>query len=125
MARTDQEKILLWLFAALSVLTSFAAIFYGIGVVTGPNQAKGLAVFAYVTIAYGMGNLSVLSLAWTTREKWAIAVIRLLVLCYLGVFVMDALRSGFESVTQLAGIALVALLLGTNYLAVKKAVARN
>ncbi len=119
------DKMLFWLFAALSGLTSFAAIFYGLGVVTGGNPSQGLAVFAYVTIAYGMGNLAVLSLAWTTREKWSIAVIRLLALCYLGVFVMDALRSGIQNATQLAGIVIVALLLWTNYMAVKKAVERN
>lgn len=120
-----QEGLLLAGFVILSVLTSFAFIFYSMGVITGGSASRWLVVFAYVTGGYGLGNIAVLSLAWNTREKWALEVHKLIALCYLGVFTMDALKAGFRSGYEIFGILVLALVLWANWLAVKKVILRD
>ena len=112
-------------FVILSVLTSFAFIFYSVGVITGGSASRWMIVFAYVTGGYGLGNIAVLSLAWNTREKWALEVHKLIALCYLGVFTMDALKAGFSSGYEIFGILVLALVLWTNWLTVKKVIQRD
>jgi hypothetical protein len=120
-----QEGLLLAGFVILSVLTSFAFIFYSMGVITGGSASRWLVVFAYVTGGYGLGNIAVLSVAWNTREKWALEVHKLIALCYLGVFTMDALKAGFRSGYEIFGILVLALVLWANWLAVKKVIQRD
>jgi hypothetical protein len=120
-----QEGILLAMFAILSVLTSFAFIFCSVGVITGGSASRWMVVFAYVTGGYGLGNIAVLSAAWNTRAKWAPEVHKLIALCYLGVFIMDVVKAGFNSGYEVFGILVLAFVLWTNWLAVKKVIQRG
>jgi hypothetical protein len=120
-----QESLLLAGFVIFSVLTSFAFIFYCVGVITGGSASRWLVVFAYVTGGYGLGNIAVLSLAWNTREKWTLEVHKLIALCYLGVFIMAGVKAGFSSGYEIFGILVLALVLWANWLAVKKVVQRD
>lgn len=119
-----QEGILLAMFVILSVLTSFAFIFYCVGVITAGSAARWMVVFAYVTGGYGLGNIAVLSAAWNTRAKWTPEVHRLIAICYLGVFTMDVVKAGFESGFEVFGILVLAFVLWTNWFAVKKVIQR-
>jgi hypothetical protein len=120
-----QESILLAMFVILSVLTSFAFIFYSVGVITGGSASRWMVVFAYVTGGYGLGNVAVLSAAWNTRAGWAPDAHKLIALCYLGVFIMDVVKAGFSSGYEIFGILVLALVLWTNWLAVKKVIQRD
>jgi hypothetical protein len=120
-----QESILLAMFVILSVLTSFAFIFYSMGVITGSSASRWMVVFAYVTGGYGLGNIAVLSTAWNTRAKWAPEAHKLIALCYLGVFIMDVVKAGFSSGYEIFGILVLALVLWTNWLTVKKVIRRD
>jgi len=120
-----QEGILLAMFVILSVLTSFAFIFYSMGVITGDGASRWMVVFAYVTGGYGLGNIAVLSAAWNTRANWTPDVHKLIALCYLGVFIMDVVKAGFSSGYEIFGILVLALVLWTNWLAVKKVIQRD
>lgn len=119
-----QESILLAMFVILSVLTSFAFVFYGLGVITGLSTSRWMVVFAYVTTAYGLGNIAVLSMAWNTRAEWAPAAHKLIALCYLGVFILDVAKAGFGSGYEIFGIIMIALVLWANWFAVKKVIRR-
>jgi hypothetical protein len=120
-----QEGLLLAGFVILSVLTSFAFIFYSMGVITGGSASRWLVVFAYVTGGYGLGNIAVLSAAWNTRAEWAPDAHKFIALCYLGVFIMDAVKAGFSSGYEIFGIFVLALVLWTNWLTVKKVIQRD
>lgn len=109
----------------LSVLTSFMLTFYGMTVIMSGGAARGAMTFAYVTIAYGLGNLAILSLAWSSREAWAITVSKLFALIYLGVFAVDRFRSGLQGMQGLAGIVLLVVILAANWYAVKSVVERK
>jgi hypothetical protein len=119
-----QEGVLLAMFVILSVLTSFAFIFYSVGVITGGSASRWMTVFAYVTGGYGLGNIAVLSAAWNTRAEWAPAAHKLIALCFLGVFIMDVVRAGLSSGYEIFGILVLAFVLWTNWLAVKKVIRR-
>lgn len=119
-----QESIVLAMFVILSVLTSFAFIFHGVGVITGGSAPRWMVVFAYVTGGYGLGNIAVLSAAWNGRAKWAPDVHKLIALCYLGVFIMDLVKAGFSSGYEILGIPILAFVLWTNWLAIKKVLQR-
>lgn len=119
------ENIVMAGFIALSVLTSFFFTFYGVNIIMSVNAPNQVLTFAYVTIAYGLGNLAILSLAWSTREKWALAVIKLFALIFFGVLIMDTLIAGFKPGTDLIRIPFLGLILWTNWLSVKKVVERN
>lgn len=109
----------------LSLLTSFMLTFYGISIVMSGNATSKALTFAYVTIAYGLGNLAVLSLAWSSREAWAVMVSKLFALIYFGVFVIDRVRYGLQDLQGLASILILAVILAANWYAVKTVVNRS
>lgn len=120
----QQDKTLLIGFIVLSVLSSFGFIYYGVGVISDKMASQWLSTFAYVTTAYGMGNVAILSLAWNTRSNWAPNVNMLLGISYLGVFVMDAFKIGIQGPLEMVGILGVAVVLWCNWMTVKKVVER-
>jgi hypothetical protein len=120
----QQEKVLLISFIVLSVLSSFAFIYYGVGVISDVMASRWLTIFAYVTTAYGMGNMAVLSLAWSTRSSWAAHVNMVMALSYLGVFVMDVVNIGIQGGLEIVGILGVAVVLWCNWMTIKKVVER-
>lgn len=109
----------------LSVLTSFLFTFYGMTIIMSGAASQKSAVFAYVTTAYGLGNLAVLSIAWSSREAWAVTVNKLLSLCYLGVFIMDRVRSGMDGGLEIVGLLILVIILCTNWFAIKSVVERK
>ena len=118
------DTLIMYGLMGLSVLTSFFLTFYGMNVVMAETAQRGAEVFAYVAIAYGLGNLAVLSIAWTSRESWAEKAIMLFALCFLGVFIMDMMRKGVQ-VESLAGLLVLGVVMLGNWLAVKKVVERE
>lgn len=120
----QQDRILLATLVILSVLTSFAFIFYSVGVISAGDAPRWEGAFAYVTAGYGLANVAVLSLAWNTRGEWVAGAHKLLALCYLGVFIMDRAKAGINSLAEVAGILILALVLRANWLAVKKVLQR-
>lgn len=118
------ETILRALFILLSVASSFALVFYGISLLSGSDTGLHLSTFAYVTMAYGLGNIAILSLAWRSRPQHATTVYQLIALCYFGVFVIDTLRGGLESSTEIVGLLLLAAVLCSNGIAISKVVDR-
>lgn len=110
---------------ALSVLTSFFSTYYGVTTILSGTPSDNALVFAYVTIGYGLGNLAVLSLAWSSREAWSVTVIKLFALIYLGVLVMDTVRNGLQGSSGLIRILILAGVLYANWYAIKKVVERE
>lgn len=111
--------------ALFSALTSFMFIFYGVGIILSDGRlSQPLALFAYLTAGYGLANIYLLSFAWRSRVKWAVAANQLIALCYLAVFAFDRIQGGLDNPLEIAGIMVVALVLGLNWLAVKKLVER-
>jgi hypothetical protein len=84
-----------------------------------------VTVFAYVCIAYGLGSLAVLSLAWSSREVWAVTAIKLFGFCFVGVCVIDFFRKGVQDTLGVAAIIIVVIAASANWLAVKKVVERD
>ena len=82
---------------SLSILSSFLFILYGMNIIMSEKVAGGVVVFAYVSIAYGLANVAILSIAWSSREAWATGANKFIALCYLGVFVMDTINAGLKS----------------------------
>ena len=110
---------------ACTVLTSFFLTFYGVNVVMSEAAPGGNQTFSYVTIAYGLGSLAILSLAWSSREAWCVKVIKLFALCYLGVVVMEMFRDGLQGVSEIVPLLALAAALCVNWLAIKKVVERD
>lgn len=109
----------------LSALSSFTFIFYGMNIILSDNSANGLMMFAYVTTAYGLANISILSIAWSSREPWAKGASKFISLCFLGVFVMDTINKGMKSGLGAIGIVVLFLILCANWLAISKVVDRD
>jgi hypothetical protein len=107
-----------------SVLTSFMFVSYGMNVALSPMPARWLLIFSYVTIAYGLANIAVLSIAWSSRERWACEINKLIALCYLGMFLVNMVKTGFNA-RMLVFFLAVALVLAVNWFAVKKVVSRS
>jgi len=120
----SSEKLFMVGLALFSALTSFMFVYYGIGVISGAGLSQHQAIFAYVTAGYGLLNIYILSFAWRARVNWASPANKLIALCYFGVFMFDRFNAGFKSGLQIAGIAVLALVLALNWLAVKKLVDR-
>lgn len=118
------DPILLAGLLVLSVLTSFALVYYGMTVIMAGQTAGSQAIFAYVTTAYGLANIAILSLAWSSREAWSRVAHKFVALCFLGVFIMDTVMAGAAGVQEIAGILVLALVLWCNGLAVNKVVDR-
>ena len=109
----------------LSVISSFLFTFYGMTIVMSEVAAAQTPVFAYVTIAYGLGNLAILSLAWSSREAWASTVNKLIAFCFFGVFIMDMfIRKSSGGLEALGGLIL-AVILCANWFAVKAVIERE
>jgi hypothetical protein len=109
---------------ALSVLTSFLFISYGMNIIMSDKAAHGILTFAYVTTAYGLANIAILSIAWSSREPWATGASKFIALCYLGVFIMDMINAGMKSVFGAVGILVLVLVLCLNWFAVKTVIER-
>ncbi|PLX86744.1 MAG: hypothetical protein C0614_03660 [Desulfuromonas sp.] len=120
----QHETILRVLCVVLSLLSSFALVFYGISLIGRATPGLHLSVFAYVTIAYGLGNIAILSLAWTSRVAGASMAYQLLALCYFGIFVVDTLKGGIGASNEVIGLLLLAAILYSNGLAIRKVVER-
>ena len=110
---------------SLSVMSSFFFTFYGINSMMTDQFVNENPTFAYITLAYGLGNLAVLSLAWSSREVWAVTAIQLFALCYFGVLIMDLILSGQSSLFYIGRIVLLSFILYLNRMAVKKVVERS
>ena len=121
----NRDYILMIGLIALTVLSSFFLTFYGVNIVMSGTAPDATLTFSYVTIAYGLGSLAILSLAWSSREVWCVTVIKLFALCYLGVVLMDILRDGLQGVEEIILVLPLAVVLGANWLAVKKVVERD
>ena len=119
------DTILMYGLSGISILSSFLFVMYGMNIILSDTAAHGLMVFAYVTTAYGLANVTILSLAWSSREKWASTANKFIALCYLGVFVMDMLNKGMKSHLGAVGILVVAVILLANWFAVTKVIERD
>lgn len=119
-----QETILLFGLLILSALSSFLFVMYGVNVINSGRE-PWVTTFAYVTVAYGLGNIAILSVAWSSRDVWAAAANKLIALCYFGVFVMDSVNAGIKSSAEILAIMLLALILLANWFAVKKVIERS
>lgn len=119
------DTILMYGLSGVSIISSFLFIMYGMNIILSDVAAHGLMVFAYVTTAYGLANIAILSLAWSSRESWADGANKFIALCFLGVFVMDMVNKGMKSPLSAAGILFVALILTANWFAVKKVITRD
>jgi hypothetical protein len=114
----------MYLFLALSLLSSFAFVYYGVNVISGGMATQWLTTFAYVTAGYGLGNIAILSLAWNSRSSWAVNANMVIAFSYLGVFVIDAVNLGVDGPMELIGILMVALILWCNWMTIKTVIAR-
>jgi len=121
----NRDYILMIGLIALTVLTSFFMTYNGVSTVMSGIATGSTLTFSYVTIAYGLGSLAVLSLAWSSREAWSVTVIKLFALCYFGVVVMDTFRDGLLVGLDIIRILALAVVLCVNWLAVKKVVERD
>lgn len=121
----QHDTILMYGLSGVSIISSFLFIMYGLNIIMSEVAAQGLMVFAYVTAAYGLANIAILSLAWSSREAWAETANKFIALCFLGVFVMDMVNKGMKSHLGVFGILFVALILLANWFAVKKVVSRD
>ncbi len=109
----------------LSGLTSFIFISYGMNIILSDDAAQGALVFAYVTTAYGLANVAILSVAWSSREAWSNGASKFISMCFLGAFVMDTINAGMKSPLGAVGILVLVLVLVANCFAVKKVVERD
>ena len=109
----------------LSGLTSFMFISYGMNTILSDNAAQGALVFAYVATAYGLANVAILSIAWSSREAWSNGAIKFISMCFLGAFIMDIINAGMKSAFGVVGILVLVLVLFANCYAVKKVVERD
>ena len=109
----------------LSALTSFVFISYGMNIILSDNASQGTVVFAYVTTAYGLANIAILSIAWSSREAWSNGAIKFVAMCFLGAFIMDTINAGMKSAIGVVGILVLVLILVANCYAVKKVIERD
>ena len=109
----------------LSILTSFMFILYGMSIIMAKSVVSGFLVFAYVTVAYGLANVAILSLAWSSREAWSHGASKFITMCFLGVFVLEMMNAGMKTPLGALGILVLVLVLWANCYAVKKVVDRD
>ena len=108
----------------LSVLTSFMFIFYGLGVIMSQGATRPAEIFAYVTCAYGLANIAILSIAWNSRERRSTAVSKLVALCFFGVYIMNRFMAGLQP-ADFAGVLILAVVLWFNFFAIRRVVERR
>ena len=121
----QHDSILMYGLSGVSVVSSFFFIVYGMSIILSEATAQAGLVFAYVTTAYGLANVAILSLAWSSRESWSDGANKFIALCFLGVFVMDMVNAGMKSRFGVLGILFVALIMLANWFAVKKVITRD
>ena len=121
----NRDYILMIGLIAFTVLTSFFLTYYGVNIVMSGTAPGGTLTFSYVTIAYGLASLAILSLAWSSRETWCVTVIKLFAFCYLGVVIMDMFRDGLQGAQEVIPVLALAFVLCANWLAIKKVVERD
>jgi hypothetical protein len=119
------DTIIMFGMIAFSALTSFLFVSYGINIIMSPSPPAWAMTFAYVTTAYGLANIAILSISWSSRQPWAVVANKFIALCYLGAYIMDTVKDGLKSSLEVVGILALAMVLLTNWLAVKKVVTRN
>jgi hypothetical protein len=108
---------------SLSILTSFWLVYYGMNIIMS-GKAHEIMIFAYVTTAYGLANIAILSVAWSSRDAWASGASKFIALCYLGVYIMDTINSGMKSSMEVFGVLILAVVLGVNWFAVRMVIER-
>jgi len=116
----NQEVILRTGFAIFSAISSFAFIFLAVSTLTGNDTTQWLKAFSYVAGGYGLANIYILSWAWRNRADWPMLANKFFALCFFGVFVVDAISQGVDSLMEIIGILGLASVLWINWLAVKK-----
>lgn len=119
------DTFLMFGLIGISVISSFLFVMYGMNIILSGHSTQALLTFASVTTAYGLANVAILSLAWSSRESWADGANKFIALCYLAVFVMDMVNAGMKSPVGVAGILFLALILLANWFAVKKVITRT
>ncbi len=108
-----------------SGLTSFAFVYYAVGIWTADYAPEWSRVFAYVAAGYGLGNIYILSWAWRSRGTGPAWANKLIALCFFGVFLMDMWKTGVESGLEYVGALGLAGVLFLNWFAVKKITGRG
>lgn len=122
---TSTEKFQLYGLMLFSVISSFIFVFYTVNVYFSDTATTWLKGFAYVTGGYGLLNIYVLSWAWNSRSEWSVKADIMLAGCFLGVFIMNALRDSFYGgLTGVAAVIVLAVVLYINVQAVKKVCGR-
>lgn len=111
------------LFSIISLIVSLCFIFYGVSVLPGGEVSPWLAVFGYVTIAYGLLSFAILACSYQYRSLWCITTSQVSAAGYLIVYVF-AVSAGLETGLGFSGILVVALALWCNWFAIN-AVVRN
>jgi len=124
MSRKHQELLLARGFAVLSVLISFACVYYSVGVLNSPDATRWLRIFAYLAGGYGLANIYLLSLAWRLRAPWTAWASKLFAFCFVGAVAADALRDGFGGVHEAALLLVVAAVAWVNWFTVTRAIGR-
>jgi hypothetical protein len=120
------DKFLLYGFAIFSITTSFLCVFYAVTVNFSTDASQWLKTFSYVAGGYGLFNVYVLSWAWRTQAELAPKIDMVIAACFFGVFVMDSVREGFTGgMATVGGLFGLAIVLGINWLAVKKSCQRH
>lgn len=109
----------------LSVLTSFAFIFYGMNIIMEGTAVRGVMIFAYVTTSYGLANVAILSVAWGSRNEWSNGASKFIAMCYLAVYALETMNAGLKGPLGVVGILVLVLILFGNCYTVKKVVERG
>ena len=118
---TKQDKLLIYGFAAFSLLTSFFFVFYAVSINFSGTASHWLKTFAYIAGGYGLMNIYILSWAWRSGAAWTSKANLLIAACFFGIFTMDTIRAGFqEGMTGLGGLLGLGFVLALNWFTIKK-----
>ena len=117
----SKDKVLRYGFALFSLASSFLLVFYAVSVYFGGTASAWLQIFAYVVGGYGLLNVYTLSWAWRSKSRAASQANLLIAACFLGIFIMDTLRSSAANPVGIAVICGLAAVLVINWLAVNRA----
>ena len=120
MTMKTQNTIFTTGLAVFSGLTSFAFVYYAVGIWTAVSVPQWSRAFAYVAAGYGLGNIYILSWAWRSCGEGPARANLLIALCFFGVFLMNMWMGGVETGLEYLGALVVAAVLWLNWFAVKK-----
>lgn len=115
----NQDTILRTGFAAFSVISSFAFVYFAVSILTGDGSTQWMRALAYVAGGYGLSNIYILSWAWRNRADWPLWANKFFALCFFGVVVVDTISQGIYNLTQFLVIAGLAGVLWINWFALK------